>query len=206
MAKHRPFIVAIVGGSGSGKSWLAGRLEKYFCDRAIRLSLDNFYKDRSHLSLTRRARLNFDTPRAIDWPLFREVFHALRAGKRALSPQYNFETHARARTGRSLAPKPILLVDGLWLLRSPAMRRLFDLKIFLECCAATRLKRRLARDVSVRGRDRASVLEQFRATVQPMHRRFVEGQKRWTDAVLPEQVTESEIRRLIRTIKKQLAR
>ena len=206
MAKHRPFIVAIVGGSGSGKSWLAGRLEKYFRGRAVRLSLDDFYKDRSHLSLARRARLNFDAPRAIDWPTFREVLRALKAGQRAWSPQYNFETHTRAPKARWLAPKEIVVADGLWLLHSPAMRRFFDLKIFLECCAATRLERRLARDLRRRGRDRASVLEQFRATVQPMHRRFVESQKRWTDVVLPEEVTESESRRLARTIIEQLAR
>src|SRR5947207_746191 len=72
----QPILVAIVGGSGSGKTWLADRLQHSFGKRAARLSLDDFYRDLSALPHSRRTRVNFDDPRAIDWP---RVENALRA-------------------------------------------------------------------------------------------------------------------------------
>lgn len=205
MAKPRPFTVAIVGGSGSGKSWLADRLQKSLGNRAVWLSLDEFYKDRSHLPPVRRELVNFDNPQAIDWPLFLKVLRVLKAGRRAWCPRYDFAIHSRHKEGRWIQPKPIVLVDGLWLLHSSMVRGLFDLTIFLECCAATRLKRRLARDLKMRGRTRASVLRQFRTTVQPMHRRFVESQKKWAEIVLPERVAAPDLKVIIRTIRSRTA-
>src|SRR5438876_8668707 len=62
-----PIFVAIVGGSGSGKSWLAKRLQTRLGTMATRITLDDFYKDRSHLPPQRRAKVNFDHPAAINW-------------------------------------------------------------------------------------------------------------------------------------------
>jgi uridine kinase len=193
--KPRPFLVAIVGGSGSGKSWLAERLEKSFAGRAARLSLDDFYRDRSRLPPARRAKINFDNPAAIDWLCFRSVLVNLSKGKSARLPEYDFTSHSRKARWRTLQPKQVVIVDGLWLLRSPALRRLFDQTIFLDCCEATRLSRRLARDLKTRGRTERSVREQFQTTVQPMHAKFVQSQRKWADIVIeenfsPQQVTE----------------
>ena len=66
-------IVGIVGGSCAGKTWLATRLESLFGGRAVRLSQDDFYRDRGHLSQARRTRVNFDHPRAIDWDRLENV-------------------------------------------------------------------------------------------------------------------------------------
>ena len=176
-------LVAIVGGSGSGKSWLAGLLEKSLSGKAGRISLDDFYRDRSHLSPAQRIRINFDNPSAIDWAEFKKVLASLAKGRSVRSPAYDFTTHSRRSHWRILKPKEVMLVEGLWLLRSPSLRRYFDLKIFLECCQSTRLRRRLARDLKSRGRTRASVLQQFRTTVQPMHQKFIESQKKWADMV-----------------------
>ena len=184
MTRRPPLLVAIVGGSGSGKTWLAEKLQNILGHKAARISLDDFYRDRSHLAPARRAKLNFDHPRAIDWGAFEKAIRALRAGRGARIPQYDFSTHCRLRKGEVLKPAGIILVDGLWLLRNAALRRLFEVKIFMDCPARTRLKRRLARDVESRGRNRPSVQRQFRETVEPMHRRFVLRQARWADVVL----------------------
>ncbi len=180
-----PLLVAIVGGSGAGKSWLAERLETALAGQAARLSLDDFYRDRSHLSPARRARINYDHPRAIDWSALERVLRRVLSGRAARLPCYNFTTHCRGRTTRLLQPKPIILLEGLWLLRRPSLRRLFSLSLFLDCPMPTRLERRLQRDQRSRGRTDASVKQQFRAMVEPMHRRFVAPQARWADVVLP---------------------
>jgi len=195
-----PVLVAIVGGSGSGKTWLAQRLQALFARCAARLSLDDFYLDRSHLSAARRARLNFDHPRAIDWQCLECALQELSAGRQAQIPDYDFASHCRRRRMRVLQPKPLILLDGLWLLRRRALRRLFRLSIYLDCPTRTRLRRRLARDVLSRGRMRTSVCEQFWATVEPMHARYVAPQSLWAELVFIKTCTSRDIQKLAERI------
>lgn len=192
----RTQLVAVVGGSGSGKTWLADRLQAAAGARCGRLSLDDFYRDLSHLSWKRRTQVNFDHPRAIDWPLFHRVLEELQHGQKVELPQYDFATHTRRPTGRLLEPRDLMLVDGLWLLHRAEVRSRFAWSIFLRCSADVRLQRRLARDLAERGRDRASVARQFRRTVQPMHQRFVAPQRRHADLVLRSPVRIAEVHAL----------
>lgn len=200
-----PTLVAIVGGSGAGKSWLAARLEKAFGGKAARLSLDDFYRDRGYLSLAQRARVNYDHPRAIDWELFSHVLRRLRAGHGARVPAYDFATHSRLPQPRRLPPLPIVLVDGLWLMHRPQLRREFTLSLFLACDTRTRLKRRLARDKQSRGRTEASIRAQFRTMVEPMHQRFVAPQARWADVVLAEPWDERRIAGIVAALKQAVS-
>lgn len=192
----RPGLVAIVGGSASGKTWLADRLAAALGRRAGRLALDDFYRDLSHLPPGRRSRVNFDHPRAIDWPLLEQVLARLAKGGAADVPSYDFTTHCRRPTKRLCAPREVILVEGLWLLRRAGLRARFDLTVFLRCGPALRLQRRLIRDVEERGRSEESVRRQFATQVEPMHERFVEPQARWADVVLCSPVGEEEVRRL----------
>lgn len=202
--KHSPLLVAIVGGSGAGKSWLADKLHAALGRDAARLSLDDFYRDRSKLSPGQRARINFDHPRAIDWDGLTALLRGIATGRAVSAPSYDFKTHCRRAAGRMVHPKPVLLMDGLWLLRRPALRKLFALKIFIDCPARLRWRRRLARDVASRGRTRASIREQFRKMVEPMHGRFVESQRRWADVVLKSNFNEREARRLAEQLRARL--
>jgi len=197
----RPIFVAITGGSGSGKSLLATELAAVFKQNVGRISLDDFYRDRSHLKPERRTKLNFDHPAAIDWGLFERTLRRCIAGKRVPLPRYNFFTHARRPSSRWLKPKALIIVEGLWLLRRPSLRKLFRLSVFIECSARTRLIRRLARDQRSRGRTAASVRRQFRTTVNPMHARFVAPQARWAKIILPESWGKAEVIALQKRLK-----
>jgi uridine kinase len=198
MKNERPTrIVAIVGGSGAGKTWLADRLQQACGNGVGRLSLDDFYRDRSHLSPARRSAINFDHPRAIDWPLVMQVLRACRAGQVTRLPRYSFATHTRLHQREEWVPSSIVLMDGLWLFSRPTVRELFDLRIFLACATQLRLERRLARDVAERGRLPEAIRDQFWKTVAPMHDRFVAPQARWADIILTEPPSEAEIRTLI---------
>ena len=193
----RPLLVAIVGGSGAGKSWLAERLKRRLGRKAARLSLDDFYRDRSYLPPRRRDKLNFDHPRSIDWADAECVLRRLRSGRPGHLPCYDFVTHCRLSRTRLLKPKPIILVDGLWLLRRPALRRLFDLRIFLNCPRQVRMRRRLARDVETRGLSHAVNEKIFRTMVEPMDRKYVAPQMRWADVVLVEKWGDAEVKGII---------
>ena len=191
-----PVLVALVGGSGAGKTWLACRLESALAPDAAYLSLDDFYRDLSHLTFARRERVNFDHPRAIDWDCLERVLHDCLAGRPTHIPRYDFATHTRRLDPEAWQPKPLVLLDGLWLLRRPTVRRLFARKIFVDCPRALRLTRRIRRDMQERGRSRRSVEQQFREDVAPMHTRFVAAQKRWADLILNSPIRSANVRRV----------
>lgn len=189
-------LVAIAGGSGAGKSWLVERLCGLLGDKACHLQLDDFYRDRSHLPMNRRAKINFDVPTAIDWAWAERALRECRAGSPTRIPRYDFATHSRLADRVGWTPRPIVFVDGLWVLRPPAVRELFALKLYLDTPVDVRRERRLIRDVAERGYTAAAVAHQFRTAVSPMHERFVEPQKKWADLVLRQPFDEHEVHQL----------
>lgn len=186
-------LIAVVGGSAAGKGWLVTRLCRILGENATRLQLDDFYRDRSHLPPARRARINFDVPHAIDWRQAKEVLRACCAGQPAELPRYDFTTHSRLADRECWTPRPLVFVDGLWLLRPPAVRQMFDLKLFLDTPAELRRSRRLLRDVTERGYTADAVQQRLRTLVEPMHDRYVEPQKRWADVILEQPFKEADV-------------
>ncbi|HVS52564.1 MAG TPA: hypothetical protein VHD62_09425 [Opitutaceae bacterium] len=194
MSAHRPSqLVAVVGGSGAGKTWLARQLCELLGENACHLELDHFYRDRSHLAPAQRAQLNFDVPNAIDWDAALAVLRAGSEGRATQLPRYDFATHCRRADAVAWQPRPLVIVDGLWLLHRPELRELFALKIFLDAPAALRRSRRLARDVAHRGYSAAEVAARLDANVLPMHERYVAPQKRSADLVLAQPFQEREL-------------
>ena len=181
--------IAIVGGSGSGKTWLAEKLCAELGEKAAHLSLDNFYRDLSHLEFVARDKVNFDDPAAIDWKSVRSVADALARGENARVPIYDFTTHTRHQEACIFTPREIVIWDGLWLLHEQSMRTRFSWSVFVDCDESERLSRRVARDVRDRGRTVESVRLQFRQHVEPMHERHVEPQRNFANRVLPSPVT-----------------
>lgn len=198
-------FVAIVGGSGAGKTWLAHHLQKTLGRQAACLSLDSFYRDRSHLPAGRRNRINFDHPRAIDWPLVEQVLKQCRRQQFVRVPVYDFSTHARNCVRELWQPSAVIIMDGLWLLRPHRVRRFFNLKIYLDCPEKLRLKHRLARDAAQRGRNKSSVRKQFRETVVPMHHRYVTPQRRWADLIVQQPLYKRDVTRVAQNVRRLIA-
>ena len=194
-------LIALAGGSGAGKTWLANRLRQEFGDDSASLSLDNFYHDFSHLALAEREKVNFDHPDAIDWPLFQEVLRDLQSGLMVFAPRYDFTTHTRLTGLDPRMPRPFIFVEGLWVLWPRHLRALFDLRVFLDCPEPLRLERRLERDVQERGRTMDSIREQFQNVVAPMNERFVEVQRPWADLVIQQPISQTDLERLVATIR-----
>lgn len=200
--KHGFRLVAIVGGSASGKTWLANELKKRLGDSACRISLDDFYRDRSHLSCARRTRINFDHPRAIDWITFELALRRCQQGHTLKVPHYDFASHCRTNRPTKLISKPIVLVEGLWLLHRARIRSLFAWSVFIECSESIRLARRMRRDVTERGRDEKLVREQFSRVVTPMHRQFVLPQATRADLVIRKKIDEKRVESLVEIIRR----
>ena len=183
----RPLIIGLVGGSGSGKTTVArailaelGGVDAAFVDQ------DSYYKDLHGLPLEERARVNFDHPDSLDNDLLAAHLQALANGVAIDKPTYDFAHHTRAERVVRVEPRDVVLVDGILLFVDARIRRLFDIKIFVDVPDDVRFIRRLQRDVAERGRSMESVVEQYLATVRPMHQEFVEPSKRHADLILPE--------------------
>jgi uridine kinase len=202
---HQSKLIAIVGGSGAGKSWLARHLQRAIGPTAVRLSLDDFYHDRSQLLPSMRLKVNYDHPRAIDWEQLEIKLKACREGKCVQVPSYDFATHTRRMAVRSLSPGRVVLVDGLWLLLRRGVRPLFDFTIYLDCPTALRLERRIARDVTERGRQADTARRQFWESVVPMHDRYVAPQRCMADITIEDPPTQLEVQDLAETIRALLA-
>lgn len=190
-------LIAFVGGSGSGKSWLAERMHAALGTEARHLGLDDFYRDLGHLPPAARDEVNFDDPAAIDWEAVREALECLARGEPAHLPSYDFATHTRRPETRLFAPARIIILDGLWLLHLGWLREMMAFSVFVDCPEEERLRRRVERDVMTRGRTAESVKRQFANQVQPMHLRFVEPQRQWATRCVNSPLAETDLAELI---------
>jgi len=202
--KGCPLLVGIAGGSGAGKTWLSERIARAFPGKVARVSLDEFYRDRSKVAAGARSRINYDHPRAIDWPVLLGFLAEYRSGRAAMLPRYDFATHCRQQQAKPCELKPILLIEGLWTLARRELRPIFDLTIYMECPERLRLERRILRDTAERGREATEVRAQFRESVAPMHDLHVAPQKRWAEVVLTHPISEQRIEELIGRLRARL--
>ncbi len=183
----RPLVIGIAGGTGSGKTTVAEKIaESLPPDRAVVIQHDWYYLDRSHLTEQARALVNFDEPDALDNARLLSDLQALKAGQPAVCPQYDFATHTRLRDGQAIAPRPIVIVEGILIFAVPAVRDAFDLRLFVDTDDDIRLLRRIRRDIEGRGRDIASIEAQYRKSVRPMHQLHVAPSRRYAHLIIPE--------------------
>jgi len=182
-----PLVIGIAGGSGSGKTTVAQEiLDRVGAERIAFLQHDSYYKDLSGLPPRLRAELNFDHPNSLETELLTEHIMSLREGREVEVPIYDFSIHSRTSQTFTVTPHRVILVEGILIFVDAPLRKLFDIKIFVDTDADLRFIRRLQRDISERGRTTDSVIKQYQATVRPMHLEFVEPSKRYADVIIPE--------------------
>ena len=179
-----PVVIGIAG--GSGKSTVLHRIDASFGSQRIAvLAHDAYYRDLSHLSLDTRASFNFDHPFALETALMRQHLDELQAGRPVEKPIYNFNTHSREAETKHVAPRPVIIVEGILVLAEPMLVETMDIKIYVDAADDIRLMRRIRRDITERGRSIENVLDQYERTVRPMHLEFVEPSKRQADVIIP---------------------
>jgi uridine kinase len=180
-------LVGIAGGTGSGKTSLATRIrERVGEERCLLVAQDAYYKDGSTLSPAAQAAINYDHPDAFDTPLLVDDLRDLKAGRPVPFLTYDHATYSRRVLPDPLTPRPVVLLEGILVLAEEPLRRLMDIKLFIDADADVRILRRLQRDIVERGRTFDSVTRQYLGSVRPMHLEFVEPSKRYADLIIPE--------------------
>jgi len=180
-------LIGIAGGTGSGKTSFARKLlARLGPERCLLIAQDAYYKDGSNLDPAARAALNYDHPDAFDTSLLVQDLRNLKAARPVPHLTYDHAAYARQVRPDPLTPRPVLLLEGILVLAEDSLRRVMDIKLFIDTDADVRILRRLERDINDRGRTFASVRRQYLDSVRPMHLEFVEPSKRYADLIIPE--------------------
>ncbi len=183
----KTLCIGVAGGTGSGKTTVANEIvRRVGRDRIVIVNQDRYYRDLAHLDSHQRSYHNFDHPDAIEETLLEKHVTLLKAGEAAPLPVYDFARHVRVAATEWVDPQPVILVEGILILAIPPLRELLDVKIFVDTDSDLRFIRRLRRDMAERGRTVDGVVDQYLATVRPMHLEFVASSKRWADVIIPE--------------------
>ena len=180
-------LVGIAGGTGSGKTSLAVKLrDRVGEERCLLIAQDAYYKDGSTLPPAAQAAINYDHPDAFDTSLLVQDLRDLRAGRPVPHLTYDHASYARRVQPDPLKPRQVVILEGILVLAEEPLRRLMDIKLFIDTDADVRILRRLQRDIHDRGRSFESVQRQYLDSVRPMHLEFVEPSKRYADLIIPE--------------------
>ena len=196
-----PSFIGIAGGTASGKSTIAKKLYNYYgASNSIIIDQDSYYKE-NNLSFPDRKIINYDHPDSIDIELFYSNLIELKNNHSIMKPVYNFSTHARSPKLKAIKPKKLIIVEGTLLFHFKQLTKLMFLKVFMQTPNKIRFKRRLKRDIAERGRDEKSVKKQYKNTVYPMHKKFIEPSMNIADLIIPGTLNiESSLQKLTKFI------
>jgi len=179
-------IVGIAGGTGSGKTTVVKKvMERLHNKDVIVVPQDAYYKDNGHIPLEERQKINFDHPDSLEFPLLIDHLEKLKNGQTIEMPIYSYLTCLRSKETIMVRPARVVLVEGIMILCDSELRKMLDIKVFVDADADDRLGRVIQRDIVERGRSVLMVLERYHDTVKPSHLQFIEPSKRYADIIIP---------------------
>ena len=180
-------LIGIAGGTGSGKTTIAEKIiEQIGTDNVVIIPQDAYYRDRNNLPLEEREKINYDHPSSFDITLLIKHLRQLGAGKDVPRLSYDYVSHTRKILPGKVPSKPVTILEGIMVLENENLRRMLDIKLYVDTDPDVRIIRRLRRDIHERGRSFESVIQQYLSSVRPMHLEFVAPSRRYADVIIPE--------------------
>ncbi len=178
-------IILVGGGSSSGKSFVTKEVLKNVGEENItRMTMDDYYLDQADVPLTDRYKVNYDHPKAFDWPLMRKQIRALKDDQPIEKPIYDFVNLTRSGKTEIIVPKKVVIIEGIMALVDKQIRNLGDLRVFIQAGAERRFLRRIIRDAKERGRTFENIVTQYFNTVQPMYDEIVKPSSEYADLII----------------------
>ena len=201
----KTIIICITGASGSGKTTFAKELISALPkDKITLISQDSYYKDLNHLTIQERSSQNFDHPNALDLDLLKKHLITLKNGEEITQPIYDFNTHSRISSTKTIHPKEIIIVEGTLAVSKKMLHQLYDIIIYIDQDQNTCLERRIKRDIAERGRTRKCVIEQYNSTVKPMFEKFIYPCREIAHEIIPGSNNNNYIPPILEKIKNRL--
>ena len=180
-------IIGIAGGSGSGKTTVVRAISEHLKENVVVIPQDSYYKDMSHATDEEKRVHNFDHPDSVDFDLLHKQLKELKDGKAVEQPIYSYLTCGRSKDQTlTVRPADIIIVEGILIFTDPKLRKLMDIKIFVDADDDDRVMRVISRDIAERGKTVEWVIERYTNTVKPMYHQFIEPSKRYADIIVPQ--------------------
>ena len=180
-------IIGIAGGTGSGKTTVVNKIISSLPQGEVTvIPQDSYYKDSSHIPPEERSKINFDEPASIEWTLLAGHLRQLKAGHAIEMPTYSYLTCTRQEETVKVEPRDVVIVEGILVLNDPTLRKMMDVKVFVDADADDRLIRVIARDCVERGRTPQIVIDRYQDVLKPMHEMYIEPTKRYADLIVPQ--------------------
>jgi uridine kinase len=160
-APHLPFVLGVIGDSGSGKSTVAAGVRALLGpDRVSTLELDDYHRH------TRAERLELGVtslhPTVHNLSLMQEHLQLFRRGRPVRMRAYD---HSDGTFGaiRTVEPNEVVIVRGLLGFPNDDLRAAYDLAVFVQPEPELLFRWKLRRDVKERGYTEAEVLKHIAA-------------------------------------------
>lgn len=177
----RPIFLGIAGGSGSGKTFLAHQIERNVgSDVVAVLSMDRYFRTKV---ATDASSINFDHPGHIDLDQMLADLAELRLGRAVQVPSYDFLRMEQTPRATRIDPKPVIVVEGLFVLGKPIVDEL-DVTCFLDVADDQRLLGRILRDLEERGATVEQIVDRYQRYVRPSYTIFVAPARQNADVVV----------------------
>lgn len=187
MARKRPVVIGVTGGSGSGKTTVSHAIYDLMNGQSMEIiTQDTYYNDQASMTMEERKAVNYDHPLAFDNDLLYQQLDQLRHNQAIEMPVYNYAEYTRSNETRHVEPPEIIILEGILILDDERLRNLMDIKVHVDTDDDIRVIRRIQRDMVERGRSIESIIDQYLTTVKPMYHEFIEPTKRYADIIVPE--------------------
>ncbi|MDO8669373.1 MAG: hypothetical protein Q7K65_03715 [Candidatus Buchananbacteria bacterium] len=184
-----PVLLAIAGGSCSGKSLLAQKLAEIMARLSIEtsvLNFDDYYKDIDYpaFPFDDHSRAIFDLPQSYLLDEFNRDVKRLLSGESIASPVYDKKTNKRlSGATRPVIARPVVITEGLFVIS--AMGDISEaIKIFITADDEVRIARRIKRDTGVLHDSPEDTLLFIVERVEPYYEKYVAPQMEQADLVI----------------------
>lgn len=185
---NKPFIVAISGGSGSGKSRVCESLKDSFSEGQVDIfALDNYYRPIEEQPRDIHGEANFDTPDSFNLVNLRNDLEKIRSGESIQIPKYEYNIDRKGKKPLiEIKAAPIVLFEGIFTCYFQELQDLIDLKIFVDAPIWLMMKRRIERDEHSRGYgDLQETMDRYQNHVVPAFEKYIAPLRNEADLVIP---------------------
>ena len=178
-------LFGISGSSGSGKSFIVKFLKSSLGPEILSVIYhDNYYKKREDQEKDRQGNYNFDLPSSFHQDELVEDLIKIKSGNSIIRKEYTFNNPKINPRSLRVEPKPIIIVEGLFLFNDPNISKFLDKKIFIDCDLNVMIDRRITRDHEKRGYDKSDVLYKYNNHVLPAFNKFILPHKDKSDLIV----------------------
>lgn len=179
-AMQQSFVIGIGGDSGAGKSTLIHYLKVMFKDQLLELEGDSDHKwERGDEKWQEFTHLD---PKANTLHKQAEQIRELKQRKSIQRSDYDHDTGKFTELD-TIRPKDFIVLAGLHPFYLPKMRKIIDLKIFLDLDERLRTSWKITRDCEQRGYSEQQVIDAL-AKRESDSKRYIRPQKQFSDLVI----------------------